>query len=133
MYSLLEFKIHGDERGSLVSLEEFREIPFSVKRVYYIFDTVHGTTRGCHAHKNLEQVLICVKGSCTVLLDDGKSEMKIKLDKPNQGLLINGLIWREMYDFSSDCVLVVLASKYYDENDYIRDKAIFNNLHGRRI
>jgi dTDP-4-dehydrorhamnose 3,5-epimerase-like enzyme len=122
---LIDFKIMGDERGSLIALEENHNVPFDVKRVYYIFGTKENVRRGFHAHKNLKQLVVCVSGSCTFLLDDGKQKTNIELTSPKQGLLIEGLIWREMYDFSADCVLMVLADNYYDENDYIRDYDIF--------
>lgn len=110
----------GDNRGSLIALEENHNVPFDVKRVYYIFGTKENVRRGFHAHKNLKQLAICVSGSCTFLLDDGKVKEHIALTSPTQGLLIEGLIWREIYDFSADCVLMVLADNYYDESDYIR-------------
>ncbi|WP_163306479.1 sugar 3,4-ketoisomerase, partial [Enterobacter ludwigii] len=100
-------------------------IPFSIKRVYYIFDTKEGVRRGFHAHKKLKQVAIAVKGSCRFLLDDGTERIEVVLDNPAQGLLIESCIWREMYDFSSDCVLMVLADSHYDEKDYIRDYDAF--------
>ncbi|MBK2297077.1 MULTISPECIES: sugar 3,4-ketoisomerase [Francisella] len=121
MIELLKFKVYGDDRGSLVSLEENKNIPFVVRRVYYIFDTKSDVRRGFHAHRDLEQVLICVSGNCKVLVDDGSSKRNILLDSPDKGLMISGLIWREMYDFSPNCVLMVLASELYDENDYIRN------------
>lgn len=120
-YKLLKFQTLGDDRGSLISLEENYNAPFNIQRVYYIFDTKEGVRRGYHAHIDLKQIAICVKGSCKFVLDDGKIREEVLLNTPNQGLLIEGLIWREMYDFSQDCVLVVLASEHYDENDYIRD------------
>lgn len=119
-YELLNFRTLGDERGSLIAIEEGYDTPFEIKRIYYIFDTKHGVERGFHAHINLKQIAIAVKGSCTFVLDDGERREDIKLDNPNQGLFIEGLIWREMKDFSSDCVVLVLASEHYDENDYIR-------------
>jgi len=118
----IDFEIKGDERGSLIAIEELKNIPFEIKRVYYIFNTKPNVRRGFHAHKNLKQVAICVKGSCKFLLDDGKERIdEIVLNKPNKGLLIEEMIWREMYDFSEDCVLLILASEFYDESDYIRD------------
>ena len=120
-YQLLEFKTLGDNRGSLIAIEEGYNAPFEIKRVYYIFDTKKNVERGFHAHINLEQIAITVKGSCTFILDNGKKQEEIILDSPNQGLHIKGLIWREMKDFSEDCVLIVLANKHYDESDYIRD------------
>lgn len=122
---LIDFTIMGDERGSLIALEENHNVPFDVKRVYYIFGTEKDVRRGYHAHKNLKQLAICVHGSCTFLLDDGQQKEHIELASPTQGLLIEGLIWREMYDFSPDCVLMVLADNYYDEDDYIRDYEVF--------
>ena len=128
---LINFKIFGDEEGSLISLEENKNIPFNIKRVYYIFDTKEGVRRGFHAHKQLEQILICTSGSCKILLDNGKEKEDILLDKRNIGLYIKNDIWREMFDFSNDCVLMVLANKYYDENDYIRNYKEFLNYINR--
>lgn len=112
---------HGDARGQLVALEEKKEIPFDIKRVYYIYDTLQGVRRGFHAHKSLKQLLICVHGSCKVLLDNGKEKEVVVLDKPYEGIFIESSMWREMYDFSADAVLLVLASEVYNEEDYIRD------------
>ena len=125
---MLKFDIKGDERGSLIALESLKNIPFEIKRVYYIFDTKQNIRRGFHAHKNLQQVLIAVSGSCKILLDDGKNKQETSLDSPSKGLLIKDCMWREMFDFSSDCVLLVLANEHYDENDYIRDYNQFLDL-----
>ena len=126
----LQFIPKGDERGKLIALEELSaQVPFEVRRVYYIFDTTPGTVRGNHAHRNLKQVLVCVSGACTVVCempDGAKSEHR--LDWPDHGLLIEGLVWRQMKDFSKDAVLLVLASEHYDEADYVRDYKIFNEL-----
>ena len=115
------FKPHGDERGQLVALEEWRDIPFEIKRVYYMYETVNGVVRGRHAHKSLEQILICIHGTCKILLDNGSEKKVVPLEKPYEGLYISNDMWREMYDFSTDAVLLVLASQPYDESDYIRD------------
>ena len=115
------FAPHGDERGQLVALEETKDIPFKIKRVYYIYDTKEGVRRGFHAHKCLEQILICVAGSCKIHLDNGKETAEVELNNPNEGLYISNAVWREMYDFSPDCVLLVLASELYEEKDYIRN------------
>ena len=115
------FQPHGDERGQLVALEEFKDIPFEIKRVYYMYDTVSGVVRGHHAHKSLQQILICIHGSCKILLDNGKEKKVVPLEKPYEGLYVSNVMWREMYDFSDDAVLMVLASELYDEGDYIRD------------
>ena len=113
------FPKHSNESGELVVLEALRDIPFEVKRVYYIFNVVEDVKRGFHAHKKLNQVLVCVHGSCKVTLDDGSDRTDITLNDPTLGLFVGSLVWREMYDFSSDAVLLVLASEYYDESDYI--------------
>ena len=118
---ILKFKVNGDERGSLISLEQQKNIPFNIKRVYYIYGTKKGIVRGKHSHQNLKQVVICVNGSCKFLVDDGKKKEILELNSPNIGLYIGKNIWREMFDFSSDCVLMVLANDYYNENEYIRD------------
>lgn len=116
-----QFQQHGDDRGQLVALEQFKDIPFEIKRVYYMYDTGENVRRGYHAHQNLEQILICIHGSCKVLLDNGFERKKVFLEKPYEGLYVPNDMWREMYDFSPDAVLLVLASEYYDEDDYIRD------------
>lgn len=115
------FQQHGDDRGQLVALEELKDIPFEIKRVYYMYDTGAGVRRGFHAHKSLEQILICIHGSCKILMDNGEEKKIVPLEKPYEGLYISNNIWREMYDFSPDAVLMVLASDYYKEEDYIRD------------
>lgn len=121
----IEFEEHGDDRGTLVAIEACKDIPFEVKRVYYMYDTTEGTRRGHHAHKALKQVLICVHGSCTIMLDDGTERVDVLLDKPNVGLYVDSVVWREMHSFSPDAVLMVLASEYYTEADYIRDYDAF--------
>ncbi len=124
------FPVRGDDRGSLIALEELSaECPFDLKRVYYIYDTTPETVRGKHAHKALKQLLVCVSGACVIRCDKGNGDVQdITLDWPNQGLYISGLIWREMLHFSKGAVLMVLASEHYDEADYIRDRADFDAL-----
>lgn len=126
--NLITLEEHGDHRGTLIALEEMKNIPFKIKRVYYMFDTVQGERRGFHAHLCLKQLLVCVNGSCKILLDDGKEKKEVLLDKPNKGLIIESNIWREMFDFSEGAVLMVLASELYDESDYIRDYNKFIEL-----
>lgn len=125
---LFPLQKRGDDRGSLIALEEGRNVPFTVRRVYYLFETKPGVRRGFHAHRDLKQLVVAVRGSCRFLLDDGREQIELLLDNPAQGLLVESMIWREMYDFSEDCVLMVLASALYDESDYIRDKAQFMAL-----
>lgn len=115
------FQVHGDARGQLIAIEEFKETPFAIKRVYYMFDTKENVRRGYHSHRTLEQILVCVHGSCRIVFDDGKEREEILLNKPDEGVYVGPNIWREMYDFSPDAVLMVLASQDYDEKDYIRD------------
>ncbi len=115
------FKPLGDDRGSLVALESNKNVPFNIERVYYIFGTQKGVSRGFHAHRHLKQLAVCVTGSCRIVLDNGKIREEVILDCSTTGLLIDDLIWREMHDFTPDCVLMVLANRYYDEFDYIRD------------
>ena len=124
------FQQHGDERGMLVALEELKDIPFEIKRVYYMYDTTENIHRGFHAHKSLEQILICIHGSCKILMDNGIEKKVVSLEKPYEGLYIANDIWREMYDFSADAVLMVLASDFYKEEDYIRDYDVFKKMIG---
>ncbi len=111
----------GDERGALVVAESNINVPFSIERIYYIFNTKQDVPRGFHAHHGLKQVAVCLSGSCRMLLDDGQCKEHALLDSPVKGLVVDKLIWHEMYDFSEDCVLLVLADAHYDEADYIRD------------
>ena len=119
----IEFQCHGDDRGQLVALEigKERNVPFDIKRIYYIYHTESGVSRGFHAHKMLKQVAICISGNCRLVLDDGKQRESVQMSSPTRGLFIESMMWREMHDFSDDCVLLVLASEHYDEKDYIRE------------
>lgn len=122
LYQILDFKVHGDHTGQLVALEKGEDFPFDIKRVYYIWGTEPHITRGNHAHKQLEQVIVCTSGSCDFVLDDGKGRVeKVHLDNPAQGLYIKSNIWRQFTNFSRDCVVMVLASEHYKEEDYIRN------------
>lgn len=120
LIKLIEFKNLADERGGMVALESNRSVPFEVKRVYYLFGSSPGVSRGFHAHRSLQQVAICVHGSCRMVLDDGVRREEVRLGSPCTGLMIGDRVWREIHDFSPDCVLLVLASAHYDESDYIR-------------
>lgn len=126
--TVFELKTNGDERGSLIAIESGHNVPFDIKRCYYIFGTAPGVRRGFHAHRTLNQILICTSGSCRIFLDDGKDTKDVLLDSPIRALHISGLIWREMHDFSKDCVLLVLADQYYSEDDYIRSYHDFLRL-----
>ena len=118
---ILNFNIKSDDRGSLIALENLKNIPFEIKRVYYIFDTKPEFDRGGHAHTNLEQVLIMMDGACEVVLDNGRRIQSVLLNRPNSGLYIGKNMWREMRNFSYGAKLLVLASDFYNENEYIRD------------
>lgn len=127
LIELIDFRVLGDDRGSLIALEAHTHIPFNIRRVYYLYGTKQGVARGFHAHKQLKQVAICIKGSCRFVMDDGDKKQEVILSTPDKGLLINAMQWHEMYDFSEDCVLMVLADQPYDESDYIRDYDVFKS------
>ena len=120
-YKLLDMTIFGDERGKLISLEGNKNIPFEIKRVYYIYDTLPNQARGQHAHRSLEQIIIAIDGACQFVLDDGKTREKVWLNSPDKALYIGKNMWREMKHFSYGCKLMILASEYYDEKEYIRN------------
>lgn len=120
-YQLIDFPVYGDHEGKLVALEKGQYFPFEIKRAYYIWGAHAHAIRGKHAHDKLEQVIICTSGSCDFILDNGKERVTIHLNNPAQGLYIKCNIWREFTNFSEGCVVTVLASERYDENDYIRD------------
>lgn len=121
-YRLLDFRERGDERGNLVIAEgSGKDIPFDIKRVFYIYGSDANVVRGRHANERSSFVLINVSGSSKVLVDDGKKREIILLDKPRMGLFLPPMLWKEMYDFSPDSVLLCLASEHYDESEYIRD------------
>jgi hypothetical protein len=115
----IQLQQHGDSSGMLIALEEDRNVPFMIRRVYYIFATQNDVHRGRHAHRHLHQLAVAVRGSVTFLLDDGSGPVEVVLDDPSQGLMLGRMVWRELYDFSEDCVLMVLADQLYDQSDYI--------------
>ena len=128
-WARLRFDKHSDERGCLVALEKEGGLPFSPQRGYYICSVPsREIRRGFHSHLGLKQVLVCPQGSVKVLVDNGLDKEIISLDDPSKGLYIGPLVWREMYDFSSDAVLLVIASEKYDPCDYIQDYEQFLNL-----
>ena len=125
-YKVLEFKEYGDERGSLVVAEGSGfDVPFDIRRVFYMYGSDPDIVRGNHANRYTKFVLINVAGSSKVLVDDGNTKEVIVLDKPRMGLYLGPMVWKEMYDFSPDSVLLVLASEHYIENEYIRDYDAF--------
>lgn len=120
-YSVLQFTDKGDERGKLVVIEGGKSIPFNIKRVFYIYGSDSTIVRGQHANKKSEFVLINIAGQSEVRITNGKEENIIKLNKPMMGVYIPRMFWKDMYNFSKDSVLLVLASTHYDSEDYIRD------------
>ena len=118
---LYEFTDLGDERGKLVVIEALKDIPFDIKRIFYIYGTDSSTVRGRNANKKSEFILINLKGQCKIKLYNEKEEYIISLNKPNLGVYIPKLVWKDMYDFSSDSILLSLSSEYYDKEEYIRD------------
>nr|UEO57215.1 TDP-4-oxo-6-deoxy-alpha-D-glucose-3,4-oxoisomerase [Morganella morganii] len=128
LINLIEFKTLGDDRGSLISLEQNKNIPFEIKRIYYIFGTKENVSRGFHAHKKLRQLAVCVRGSCRFVMDNGTQKEEIILNSPDKGLVIDAMQWHEMHDFSEDCIIIVLANDYYDESDYIRNYENFRSF-----
>ncbi|HJE75597.1 FdtA/QdtA family cupin domain-containing protein [Pseudomonas sp. FP215] len=128
LIKLLDIKKLGDHRGHLVVLENNKSIPFAIKRVYYLTGTQAGVPRGFHAHKELTQAAVCVSGRCLMKMDDGINKDEIWLDSSDKAIVIDKMIWHEMHEFSADCVLLVLADDYYDEEDYIRNYDVFLEL-----
>ena len=120
-YKILEFGDLGDERGKLVVVEGNMDIPFEIKRVFYIYGSDKDVVRGQHANRTSEFVLINVSGSSKVRVDNGFEEEIIELNRPRMGLYLPTMVWKDMYDFSEDSVLLVLANTHYDAKDYIRD------------
>lgn len=120
-YKILEFPELGDERGNLVVIEGGIQIPFDIQRVFYIYGSDDTVVRGQHANKKTEFVLINVSGTSKVRVDDGKEERIIELNKPKMGLYLDKMLWKDMYDFSPDSVLICLANTHYDGEEYIRD------------
>jgi len=123
--SIIEIDKHHHKKGNISVIENGITIPFDVKRAYYLYDVPGGESRGGHAHKDLQQLIIAVSGSFNVTLDDGYVKRTFTLNRPYQGLLVVPGIWRELDDFSSGSVCLVLASTKYDEEDYIRDYSEF--------
>ncbi len=119
---IIEFADFGDERGNLVVIEgDGMDIPFDIKRVFYIYGSDSEVVRGSHANRETEFLLVNVSGTSKVRVDNGSEEMIVELNKPRMGLYIPSMLWKDMYDFSADSVLLVLASRHYDGNEYIRD------------
>ena len=120
-FSLIDFQSYGDSRGFLTVFQKNSNLPFELKRIFYSYQIPSDARRGCHANRNSEFVLVSVAGSCKVLVDDGFNRQVYTLDSPNKGLYCGKMTWKEMYEFSPDNILLVLASTEYDANEYIKD------------
>jgi len=118
---LLNFDIKGDYNGFLTAVESCISIPFEIKRLFYIFDTKKGVVRGQHANLNSQFVLVSIKGDCKVLADNGSEKETFILDRPYKGLFLEKLVWKDMFDFSPDCILLVISDCVYDSSEYIRN------------
>lgn len=121
MCPIIQFPNMGDKRGNLVVIEGGETIPFNIRRIFYIFGTDSSTIRGQHANRESEFVLINVSGRSKVRITDGNEELVVELDKPWKGIYIPKMVWKDMFDFSTDAVLLVLANTHYDGNEYIRN------------
>lgn len=124
-YELLKFNQLGDDRGHLVVVEGIKNIPFEIKRIFYIYGTKEDVVRGQHANRKSEFVLINLAGSCKIKVDDGKNKEIIILDKAHEGIYLNKMVWKDMYDFSKDSILLVLSNQSYDSEEYVRDYTEF--------
>lgn len=128
---LIRFRDISNSYGHLTPIEAERDIPFEIKRVYYINRVPKGVRRGFHSHRDLQQVLICVSGTVSILVKTPFEEKIVVLDDPSIGLFIGPMIWREMYDFSEGSALLVLASEHYDESDYFREYVSYEEEYRR--
>lgn len=127
---LLDFESRGDERGYLVAIEGNKEIPFEIKRVFYIYGTKENVRRGQHANLNSDFVLINISGKSKVKIDDGNEIRIFELNRPHTGIYIPKMYWKDMYDFSDDAILLCLSSEHYDDREYIRDYVEFKKIKG---
>jgi len=120
-YKVYDLVDTGDDRGGLIPFEKGVNVPFEVSRAFYIFNTRPGTARGRHANRNSQFLFVIFSGSCNVKIDNGIEQSVITLNRPNQALWLDKMVWKEMYDFSYNAILLVLSNEKYDENEYIRD------------
>jgi len=126
--NLIEFDIKGNELGYLIPLESNKNVPFEIKRVFYIYNIDMSTVRGKHTQKKLREIVICIRGKCKIKIEDKNGKKIVELSKPSEGLYIGPMVWREFFDFSSDCILLAIADDFYDESDYIIDHEEFRKL-----
>ena len=124
-YEIINLETHGDERGSLVAIEKGTNCPFEIKRAFYIFGTKGETRRGCHANRKSQFLMVALSGSCRVEISDGNASETVILDSPTKALRLDKMVWKEMFDFSENAVLLVLSNEKYDAGEYIRDYDLF--------
>lgn len=129
---LVELPVIHDPQGNLTFIEQGRHVPFDIARVYHTYDVPAGATRGGHAHRSCEELVIAMSGSFELIVDDGERRESFKLDRPHVGLYLPPMMWRELIDFSSNAVCMVVASDYFEEEDYIRDYAAFQSAVGAK-
>jgi hypothetical protein len=127
-FKFLEFEQKISDSGILVPIENFKQIPFGIKRIFYIYNIQNNKERGNHGHINLQEIILPIQGSCTIIVHNGKHEQEYKLDKPNKGLHLYGLFWLKMKDFSPNCILLVLCSEVFRQEDNINDYDTFMKL-----
>lgn len=130
-YEVLQFPQRGDDRGHLVIVEGVKDIPFEIKRMFYIYGTQENVVRGQHANRHSQFVLINLEGHCKVKVDDGENQEVIVLDQAHEGIYMKNMVWKDMYDFSPDSILLVLSDCAYDKNEYIADYAEFKQIVGK--
>ena len=130
-YKLYDLTNTGDERGGLIPFEKGRNVPFEICRAFYIYDTKPSTPRGAHANRKSQFLMVVISGSCKVLVDNGREKTVVELNRPNQALWLDKMIWKEMYDFSYNAILLVLSDEKYDETEYIRDYGEYLNALSR--
>lgn len=121
LIKIIDAPLVSDPRGNLIFLEGNKQIPFSIKRIYWMFDLEEDGKRGFHAHRNTVQVLFCTAGKCLIKVDDGKEKSELWLDTPNKGILLDKKVWHSMEKFQEGTTILVLANKEYDESDYLRN------------
>lgn len=128
MSKIIFFDKKSSKKGILVPIENSKQIPFNIKRVFYIYDIEKESQRGDHGHQNLEEIIISIQGSCKILVHDAENEKEFNLDSPEKGLYLSNLFWLKMRDFSNNCILLVLCSDFFNEEDNIDDFSKFLKL-----
>ncbi len=129
-YELIDFVDFSDDKGSLVACEYQKNCPFDIKRVFYIFDVNPNAVRGRHANRDSEFLFVALNGSCKIKIDNGKIQETLMLNNPKQGLYVGKMLWKEMFDFSKGCILLVMSNAPYNKGEYINDYAMYSRAGG---